>query len=342
MEITKLVRKNIRNLVPYSTARSEFQGEASIWLDANESPYETGFNRYPDPNQTDLKREISQWKGISMDHIFLGNGSDEAIDLLFRAFCEPKRSETLIFPPTYGMYEVCAAINNVKVTRVPLTNDFTIPVKRAVSKVKGRRVKLTFICSPNNPTGNLIPKAQILELCKKARGIVVVDEAYIDFSIDQSVLDEVNNTKNLVVLQTFSKAWGLAGARLGVAYADPQIVGVLNSIKPPYNVNTLTQNLALENLAQRETKKAMVKALVEERDNLKKQLNQLKQVKKVYPSDANFLLVEFSDARKTYRQLLERGIVTRDRSGVIPFTLRITVGTAAENKKLIAALQELD
>lgn len=342
MKVDKLVRKNVKKLQPYSSAREEFQGEANTWLDANENPFETGYNRYPDPFQSELKKEIAQWKGIATDRIFLGNGSDEVIDLLIRAFCEPGKNEVLIMPPTYGMYEVCAAINNVKTIQVPLKKDFIIDVKKVLAKVKSRKVKLTFICSPNNPTGNAIDKDTIQAICKAANGLVVVDEAYIDFAPDKSMLGSLEKWPNLVILQTFSKAWGLAGVRLGMAFTNPQVVEVLNKIKPPYNVNVITQRIALENLQQRETRQAMVKELISERENLVSALGKLKMVKTVYPSDANFLLIKFNDARKVYAALLKQGIVVRDRTKAVPYTLRITVGTPQENSKLLTALKALD
>ncbi len=345
-DIYKLVRPNVLEMAPYSSARDEFEGEASIFLDANEnslgSSVEGTFNRYPDPRQTPLRVALAKTKGIYPDQIFFGNGSDEAIDLLYRAFCEPRKDRALIFPPTYGMYKVQANINETPVDEMPLNADFSLPVEKII-QVINPNVKLMFICSPNNPTGNLIDKKSILKILNSFKGLVIVDEAYIDFAPEGSMVSEIANYPNLMVLQTFSKAWGLAGLRLGMAFAQKPLIDILCKIKYPYNVNQLTQEHALSALGHPEKKNQMVQTILEQRSWLEAELKKLPTVERIYHSDANFVLVKMADATAIYKQLITRGIVVRNRSNVAlcQNCLRITVGTVYENIALINALSEL-
>ena len=342
-----LVRTNIRTLKPYSSARDEFKGEASIFLDANEnslgSPLVKWYNRYPDPLQLKVKEKIAFIKKISVDQIFLGNGSDEAIDLLYRCFCEPGIDEVVIFPPTYGMYEVSANINNVKLNRVPLTEQFQLDLEALEQTIKPS-TKIIWICSPNNPTGNSIDREAIEMILNNFDGLVVIDEAYINFSRQKSWLSDLQDYPNLVVLQTLSKAWGLAGIRLGMAFASPEIIGYLNKVKPPYNISEPVQELAVKALEEIGQVNDMIVTLVNERQNMVTSLLQNEEVVKVYPSDANFLLVKFKDASGLYKYFVEQGIVVRDRSNVIlcEGCLRITVGTPLENTKLLESLNSFN
>jgi histidinol-phosphate aminotransferase len=340
--ISELVRPNIRNLKPYSSARDEFRGRAEIFLDANENPYPTAYNRYPDPLQLALKERISASKGVPSPRIFLGNGSDEAIDLLIRAFCEPNRDAILVPEPTYGMYSVCADINAVQVQRVLLSSsyDLDLPVIRSATD---RSTRIIFLCSPNNPSGNLLSRETVLSIVEDFDGLVVVDEAYIDFSGSESYTTQLNSYPNLVVLQTFSKAWGLAGLRLGMCFAREMIVSVLNKIKYPYNINCQTQELVLKALANESQKDRWVNEILNERAKLVATLNDLEMVRHVYPSDANFVLVRVDDASGTYRLLMDMGTIVRDRSRVVlcEDCLRITVGTPKENETLILQLKGL-
>lgn len=342
-ELEKLVRKNVLKLKPYSSARDEFQGSASVYLDANENPYPASqYNRYPDPHQLKLKQRISEIKNIPVDQIFLGNGSDEPIDLLIRAFCEPGIDNVLIPQPTYGMYTVSAEINNVAIKTVKLTPDFDLDVAE-VQQAVDLNTKLIFLCSPNNPSGNLLSFEKVKEIISGFSGLVIIDEAYIDFTIHQGFLPLLKQFPNLVVLQTLSKAWGLAAIRLGMCFANKDIINVLNKIKPPYNISLLSQNAAVEGLQKIEQKNVWVKELISQRMWLANELTQIKSVKKVYPSDANFLLVKISNAREVYNQLVSRGIIVRDRSNVIlcEDCLRITVGTPLENQTLLKELNTL-
>lgn len=337
--IDNLVRKNIKELVPYSSAREEFTGNANIWLDANENPYKTNLNRYPDPYQLELKQSISKLKGVETDNIFIGNGSDEAIDLLFRAFCEPCQDKAFIFPPTYGMYEVSASINNIEVVKLDLIDNFELPSVEVIQddiKSKG----LLFICSPNNPTGTSYSLNSIREIANNFYGLVVVDEAYIDFSEEESAISLIKNIPNLVVLQTFSKAYGLAGARVGIAFANFDIIDVLNKIKPPYNINILSINAALEVLNDSKIK-SQISNIKIERESLKTELLKLNNVANIYKSDANFLLVEFINSEFVFEKLINSGIIVRNRSSHIKNCLRITVGTQEENKQLLNVLKEI-
>ena len=341
--LNELVRENIKRLTPYSSARDEFKGEASTFLDANEnsfgSPLTHWYNRYPDPLQLKVKERLSAIKGIASSNIFLGNGSDECIDLLIRAFCEPAVDNIVICPPTYGMYEVSANINDVPVKKVPLTPDFQLNLEALANAIDGN-TKLIFLCSPNNPTGNSLHRDDVEALLNNYFGLVVIDEAYVNFSKFKSFTRELPEYPNLVVMQTLSKAWGLAALRIGMAFASEQIIGILNKIKPPYNINQASQELALEALNNVQEVNDMIREIVNERILLEKNLRELAVVRKIHPSDANFLLVEVTQPVSIYRYLLTKGIVVRDRSRVelCEGCLRITVGTPHENKLLLAAL----
>lgn len=340
MNLDVLVRKNIRQLTPYSSARSEFKGAAEIFLDANENPFETGLNRYPDPLQWKLKERVSELKGVQVEQIFLGNGSDEAIDLVVRIFCEPRVDHIITLPPTYGMYQVSADIADVAVVGIPLTADFQPDVEAILAAINPQS-KILFICTPNNPTGNNVDLETIQTLAQRFPGIVVVDEAYTDFSDQPSCLTLLSDLPNLVVFQTFSKAWGLAGLRLGMAFASKEIIGLFNKVKPPYNLNQLTQQAALKILTEDVAKKdEMVQTLLQERAQLILALQDLPFVEKIYPSDANFILVKVDNAVAWYQFLVEKGIIVRSRANVrlIEGSLRITVGRPDENAALINAL----
>ena len=342
-DIKNLLRSNIKELIPYSSARDEYSGNNAVLLDANENPYNSPYNRYPDPLQRNLKQKISLQTGVEVDNIFLGNGSDEAIDLLIRAFCNPGSDNIIITDPTYGMYEVCARINDVEVRKVLLNDDFSLNPENILASADDKS-KIVFLCSPNNPTSNLLKDDDILRIINEFNGIVIVDEAYIDFSGSDSAISLLNQHSNLVILRTFSKAWGLAGIRLGMALADKEIISVLNKIKYPYNVNILSQELALKYLDKKEIRDKWVISVLEERKSMVPELQALKMVQTVFPSDANFLLVKIQNARKVYDYLKENKLIVRDRSGVSLCNdcLRITVGTKAENRKLISLLKEYE
>ena len=341
--LDKLLRDNIRRLVPYASARDEFKGEAKVFIDANEnslgSPLTRWYNRYPDPHQWKVKEAISKIKGIAPEHIFLGNGSDECIDLLYRAFAVPGRDNVIINPPTYGMYEVSANINDVEVRRAVLLDDFQLDLVHLETLVD-EHTKLIWICSPNNPTANSINRQDIEVVLNNFSGLVVIDEAYINFSRHRSFIQELGDYPNLVVLQTMSKAWGLAGLRLGMAFASEAIIEVYNKVKPPYNISQATQELALKALEEVGQVNEMIRSLVELREQLSRDLAVLPLVVEVYPSDANFLLVKTKNARGIYEHLLDDGIVVRDRSRVelCEGCLRITVGTEKENADLLKSL----
>lgn len=346
MNLQQLVRPNIWQLKPYSSARDEFKKgeiEANVFLDANENPFPTGFNRYPDPLAKDVKKLLATLKGVTPEQIFLGNGSDEAIDLLMRIFCEPKEDSILILPPTYGMYEVSADTNNVAIQRINLTSNFELPTAEILQLLRGNEKlpKLLFICNPNNPTANSLEKAAILEIIKNYNGIVVIDEAYIDFSKQSSFIPHINDFKNLVVMQTFSKAWGLAGIRLGMAFSSPEIISLFNKVKPPYNVNQLTQAVALRALQNPMRTTRNIKAILKQRDLLIKNLEKMPFVQKIFPTDANFVLVKVENANDLYRFLVEKGIIVRNRNKVTlcEGCLRITIGTATDNQQLITSLK---
>lgn len=343
-DLNRLVRENIKNLKPYSSARSEFSGVANVFLDANEnafgSPLMKWYNRYPDPLQWEVKKKISAIKNIAAENILLGNGSDECIDLLIRAFCNPQRDNIIICPPTYGMYEVYAHINDVDVKEVPLLQNFQLNLE-ALEGAIDENTKMIFFCSPNNPTGNSMEREDIEMVLNNFDGLVVIDEAYINFSRHRSFLSELKDYSNLVVMQTFSKAWGLAALRLGMNFASTEIIDILNKIKPPYNINQATQELALQALDHLEDVNTMIKETVKEREELVKNLVQLPLVQKVYPSDANFILAKMTEATSIYSYLKEKGIIVRNRSNIIlcEDCLRITVGTPTENGQLIQALK---
>ncbi len=343
MDIKDLQRENIKTLKPYSTARDEFKGQASVFLDANEnsfgSPLPANYNRYPDPLQLDLKDAISKIKGVPIENTFLGNGSDEAIDLLFRAFCNPGKDNVIILPPTYGMYEVSANINDVEVRKVDLLPNFQLNLEKIAESIDAN-TKIIFICSPNNPTGNSIHRADIETILANFKGLIVIDEAYINFAKQKTFIQELTEYANLVVLQTFSKAWGLAALRLGMAFSSRPVIDILNKVKPPYNINQATQDLALAALENIQQVNEWIKITVKERDRLIDSLNNLSIVKKVYPSDANFILVQVEDALGTYTMLMNEGVIVRDRSKVslCEGSLRITVGTIEENNQLIKLL----
>lgn len=341
--LDRLVRQNIKRLKPYSSARSEFSGTAAVFLDANEnsfgSPLTKWYNRYPDPLQRDVKKKLATIKNLAPEKMLLGNGSDECIDLLIRAFCEPRRDNVIICPPTYGMYEVYAHINDVPVKEVPLTSAYGLNLE-ALEAAVDENTKLIFFCSPNNPTGNGLDRKAIEMVLNNFDGLVVVDEAYINYSRQRSFVCELNDYPNLVVMQTFSKAWGLAALRLGMIFASTDIVDVLNKIKPPYNINQATQELVLKALDNLEDVNAMIKETVAGREALKNELALLPMVQKVYPSDANFLLVKMQDATAVYNYLKGQGIIVRNRSSVLlcDDSLRITVGTPEQDEQLLNAL----
>jgi histidinol-phosphate aminotransferase len=344
--LDKILRQNIKNLKPYSSARDEFKGKEGIFLDANEnsfgSPLQESYNRYPDPMQLDVKDKLGKIKGLPIQNIFLGNGSDEAIDILFRAFCEPGKDNAIICPPTYGMYEVSAGINNVEIIKVPLFADtFQLDVEH-ILKAINKNTKLIFFCCPNNPTGNGVKWNDIKTVLENFSGIVVIDEAYINFAKYRSLIPELLNYPNLVILQTLSKAWGLAGLRIGMAFASEPIIDIFNKIKPPYNINAVSQKLALEALNSVDQINNWIKEIVSERDELMNRLPELPFVQKVYPSDANFILVKVNDPQAIYNYLVTRKIIVRDRSKVelCQGCLRITVGTKQENKNLLSILNE--
>lgn len=342
-DLTRLLRENIRQLTPYSSARDEFKGEASVLLDANEnafgSPLDRHLNRYPDPLQHQLKLKLSTVKGVPARNMFLGNGSDEAIDILFRAFCRPGIDNVILTPPTYGMYEVSANINDVATKRVNLTTDFQLNLE-GIAEAIDANTRIIFLCSPNNPTGNSLHREDVENVLANFNGLVVIDEAYINYSRQKTFIQELTEYSNLVVLQTLSKAWGLAALRLGMAFASEEIIEVFNKIKPPYNINQVTQELALAALERVDQVNDWIKTTVAEREKLSKNLRSFEFVTHVYPSDANFILVKTSDPRALYEYLVGESIIVRDRSKVelCAGCLRLTVGTPAENTLLLAAL----
>ena len=342
--INNIVRVNVKDLKPYSSARDEYvsDGKEMIFLDANENPFDNGVNRYPDPQQRNLKAVLSGQKGVSVKNMLLGNGSDEVLDLIFRAFCEPNRDNIISLPPTYGMYKVLSGINAVENREVLLTQDFELDVEGILGAVD-ENSKIIFICSPNNPTGNSFHEMAILRLLNEFAGLIVIDEAYIDFSGKKSWLKRLDKFPNLIITQTLSKAYGMAGIRLGLCFASQEIIAILNKIKPPYNVNELTQKRALEQVAKIELFKSEVAEILVQKGTLLKVLNQVYFIQKVYPSDANFVLVKVDNANKRYGQLLEKGIVIRNRTTqpLCENSLRFTIGTNAENLKLISALKEI-
>jgi histidinol-phosphate aminotransferase len=339
-DVNKLVRENVTSLTPYSCARDEFEGREGVFMDANENPY-GNLNRYPDPYQKKLKAAISELKGMPADNLFLGNGSDEIIDLCFRIFCNPGTDKVITFTPTYGMYEVSASVNDINVIKIPLNEDFQIEITKVEPWFSNKNVKLVFICSPNNPTGNSMRYSDIEYIVSRFNGVVVIDEAYIDFSDSQSFIKMIRKYPNLVVMQTFSKAFGLASARVGMAWADRVIIQYFNKIKPPYNISTLNQETVLRKLEKVEEFKKQVSRLRREKERLIYRLEKLKITEKIFPSDSNFLLVKVINADLIYNMLVKRNIIVRNRSSIIDNCLRITIGTPSENNKLIAALKSI-
>jgi histidinol-phosphate aminotransferase len=338
-DISKLVRKNILEMIPYSSARDEYSGSASVFLDANENPYNSPLNRYPDPQQTLLKKRIADLKGLSMENIFLGNGSDEGIDLLFRVLCEPGRDHVITVDPSYGMYAVCAEINGVERRSILLKSDFSLDPDAVLAAVD-EHTRLIFLCSPNNPTSNSLEREAVLKIIDGVNCMVVVDEAYIDFSQGPGLLSLLKEKPNLVLLQTLSKAWGLAGIRLGMLFAHPDLVRYISRVKYPYNVNQLTIDAALKGLDDTVQRSLWIEEILEERNRMATQLESLPFVTEVYPSDANFLLIKVEDPSAVYQFLMNKGIIIRDRSSVplCEGCLRITIGSKEENRALILAL----
>ena len=340
-DISRYVRRAIAALTPYSTARDEYEGELGVFLDANESPYENGYNRYPDPHQKALKAQIAAIKGVPAENIFIGNGSDEAIDLVFRVFCEPREDNVVAIAPSYGMYKVAAAINDVEIREVALGEDFSLPTD-ALLAAADEKTKALFLCSPNNPTANSFPREELMRLVEEFDGMVVVDEAYIDFAEAKSLVGEIASHPNLVVLQTMSKAWGMAGLRVGLALADSRVVGLMSQVKYPYNINVATMKIVSD---------LLTKGIDEEVEQIKQQralvaeaLAEFKFVERVYPSDANFLLVRVADADALYEHLIKDGIIVRNRTRVkgCEGCLRITIGLKEENVKLIESLKRYE
>lgn len=336
-----LTRPNIWSLTPYSSARDEYKGGDKVtFLDANENPYSDPYNRYPDPGQRELKKEISKIKGVPTSSIFLGNGSDEAIDLLFRVFCQPKMDNVVAIDPTYGMYKVCADINDISYRSVLLDENFQFDAQQLLNKTD-QQTKLIFLCSPNNPTANDLDRTEIIKLLEGFEGLVIVDEAYIDFSNSPSFAKELNKFPNLVVLQTFSKAWGSAAIRLGMAFASPEIIQLMSKVKYPYNINQLTQNQALDLLKEYATIQSWTKEIIKERARVEKSLKDIPCVTKIYPSDANFILIQVTDANAIYNYLVQQGVIIRNRHSVALCAncLRLTIGTPEENSQLLNFLQ---
>ena len=340
MDIRELLRENIRTLAPYSTARDQYQGELGIYLDANENPYDNNYNRYPDPHQKNLKRRLAEIKGVPVEKIFIGNGSDEPIDLVFRLFCEPRRHNAVSIAPTYGMYKVAAAINDVQMREVQLEPGFTLDAEKLLAAAD-ENTRLLFLCSPNNPSGNCFPKKEIEKVIRRFNGIVILDEAYIDFAGQPGFLSELDEYPNLVILQTLSKAWGMAGLRLGLAFAQPLIVDTLSRVKYPYNINVVTQKIVLEQL--RKSPDAQIAEIVSERGRVLEGLAKNPVIRKIHPTDANFVLVEVDEPRTIYDRLIGAGIIVRDRSRIkgCEGCLRITIGTPEENDRLLETLKKL-
>ena len=343
-DLQKLVRSHIADLQPYSSARDEFDPveREVVYLDANENPFDNGVNRYPDPQQRKLKEVIARVRGVAANQLLLGNGSDEVLDLIFRAFCIPNQDKIIVMPPTYGMYRVLANINCISLDEVPLNDDFQLVTKDILNQIS-TQTKAIFLCSPNNPSGNSFRREDILTLLQSFTGLVVIDEAYIDFSTQKSLVSDLSSYPNLIITQTLSKAYGLAGIRLGICIASEEIIDILNKIKPPYNINSLTQERAISALADWDTTQGQVTQLIAERKGLFAQLEKISFVEKVYPSDANFLLVRVDDANKRYAQLIENDIVVRNRSKQVGCEncLRFSVGTTQENQILIETLNRL-
>jgi histidinol-phosphate aminotransferase len=340
VDINELVRENVIRLTPYSCARDEFKDKTGIFMDANENPF-GNLNRYPDPYQRELKAKISKIKGIAEENIFLGNGSDEIIDLCFRIFCTPGTDKALTFAPTYGMYEVSASVNDIKVVKVPLNDSFQIDLKKVKPWFSDKNLKLIFICSPNNPTGNCMNYSDIEYVITNFSRIVIIDEAYIDFSDKPSFIKMVERYPNLILMQTFSKAFGLAAVRVGMAFANPAIIQYFNKLKPPYNISTINQKAVLRKLEKVEECKSQTIKIKRERERLSASLQKMRITEKVYPSDANFLLVKVKNATRIYNTLIDKSIIVRNRSSVVENCLRVTVGRRSENNKLVNALNSI-
>jgi histidinol-phosphate aminotransferase len=340
IDINKSVRENILRLTPYSCARDEYQGKSGIFMDANENPYGK-LNRYPDPYQRELKAAVSKYKKVDEGKIFLGNGSDEIIDLCFRIFCNPGIDKVLIFPPTYGMYEVSASINDTKVLKVPLNSEFQIDLPEVMPLLNDKNLKLIFICSPNNPTGNSMVFPDVEAILEKFGGIVLIDEAYIDFSRNQSFITLIDKYPNLIVMQTFSKAFGLAAVRVGMAFSENQVIKLLNKVKPPYNISTINQRAVLKKLETPEAINVLVSKIIKEKTRVSSALKKLKLTENVFPSDANFLLVKVNDADYIYNSLVKKNIIVRNRASVVNNCLRITIGTRTENNMLLKTLKSI-
>jgi histidinol-phosphate aminotransferase len=341
IDITNLVRDNIRNLTPYSCARDEFKGKEGVFMDANENPYGR-LNRYPDPYHKELKKAVSDFKGIPEEKIFLGNGSDEIIDLCFRVFCRPGIDKILTFTPTYGMYEVSASINDTEVVKVPLNGSFQIDTRKVKPLLSDKKLKLIFICSPNNPTGNCMNYADVEHIISSFKGIVIIDEAYMDFSEKPSLMKLIDKYPNLIMMQTFSKALGLASVRVGMAFTNPKIIQYFNKIKPPYNISTINQQAALNKLSGIDKMRIQVKRIKKEKALLSAKLSEMSLIEKIYPSDANFILVKVKNADLVYNSLVQMNIITRNRNSVVKNCIRITVGKPSENKLLVNALKTIE
>jgi histidinol-phosphate aminotransferase len=340
VDINKLVRENVIKLTPYSSARDEFQGSSGTFMDANENPFGS-LNRYPDPYQKELKKAVSRIKGVGEERIFLGNGSDEIIDLCYRIFCTPGKDSALIFPPTYGMYEVAASANDVKVLKLPLDTELQIDILKTGNLLTDKSLKLIFICSPNNPTANSMNYNDVESIISRFNGMVVIDEAYIDFSEKPSFMKLMSGYPNLIIMQTFSKAFGMAAVRVGMAFSDPQVIRYFNKMKPPYNISTVNQKAVLRKLEKQDEYRQQVQRIKSERERLAAILKGMSLVEKVYPSDANFLLVKVKDANYIYESLIRKNIVVRNSNSVIQNCIRITVGKPAENNKLINAFKSI-
>lgn len=339
IDIKNLIRENVLNLSPYTCARDDYKGKDGVFLDANENPFGK-LNRYPDPYQKDLKASVSKIKGVAVDNIFLGNGSDEIIDLGFRIFCNPGTDKALVFSPTYGMYEASASINDIKILKIPLNKNFQININDVEPWLSDKKLKLIWICSPNNPTGNCINRVVVEKIISRFNGIVFVDEAYIDFAEVPSFINLLNKYSNLIVMQTVSKAYGMASVRIGMAFMNSDLIHYFNKMKPPYNISTINQKAALRKLGNVEKYKTQVKKIKEERIRLSSELHKLACVEQVYPSDANFIMIKVKDSSFMYNTLIGKKIIVRNRNSVISNCLRITVGTKIENNKLLKALKE--
>ena len=337
-QLDKIVRPNILNLKPYSSARDEYKGKDAVFLDANENPFGE-LNRYPDPHQTALKEKLSIIKSISTENIFIGNGSDEVIDIAYRTFCEPGNDKALTFSPTYGMYDVSAAINNIELIKIPLTKSFQIDLELLEKYIEDENLKIIFICSPNNPSGNNLDNIE--NVLKRFKGIVFVDEAYIDFSDHESFLSKLSSYPNIIISQTFSKARGLAAARVGTAFASKEIINLYNKVKPPYNVSKLNQEAALQSLEDGQEFEDNKINILQQRSFLQRELSDINLIKKIYPTDANFLLVEVDDADKVYNELVNQRVITRNRNSLVNNCIRITVGSEVENLQLLQALRNI-